>query len=567
MNAIGPRPAEQVNILLVDDQPAKLMSYEVILAELGENLLKANSANEALQHLLKNEIAVVLIDVCMPDLDGFELAAMIRDHPRYQRTAIIFVSAIMMSDLDRLRGYELGAVDYVPVPFAPELLRAKVRVFADLYRKTRQLEHLNSELERRVDERTAELAQANAELEQRVDDRTREREAALAQVHEMQKMESLGQLTGGVAHDFNNLLMVILGNLQLLRKRVPEDPRLERLIDGAIKGAERGATLTKRMLAFARRTELKPETVEVLRLISGMEEMLRRTLGPTIQISIDLQKGLPAIRVDPNQLELALLNLTLNARDAMPLGGRLEISARCMAAGKGPSGLETGSYVCLAVADSGTGMDEATAKRATEPFFTTKGAGKGTGLGLSMVHGLAAQSGGAMRIKSRVGRGTTVELWLPTAEEAAVVPVGPLAALSTTGLCCRVLVVDDDPLISAATLAMLEDLGHLASEAPSGVRALEALRDGLTVDLVITDQAMPGMTGAELSRQIQKDWPNLPIILATGYADLPHGEDPGLPRLSKPYQQDELATMIAHVLGTVEARPANVISLDTVRRA
>ena len=256
-------PGDKVNILLVDDQPAKLLSYEVILPDWGRTSIKANSANEALQHLLKNEIAVVLIDVVMPDLDGFELAAMIREHPRFQRTAIIFVSAIHMSELDLLRGYEAGAVDYVPVPVVPELLRAKVRVFADLYRKTRQLEQLNSELERRVEERTAELAQANADLEHRVEERTREREAALAQVHEMQKLESLGQLTGGVAHDFNNLLMVVLGNLQLLRKRLPDDARLLRLVDGAMQGADRGATLTKRMLAFARRQELRPETVDL----------------------------------------------------------------------------------------------------------------------------------------------------------------------------------------------------------------------------------------------------------------------------------------------------------------
>ena len=307
-------PDDNVNILLVDDQPAKLMSYEVILSELGENLIKANSANEALQHLLRREIAVVLIDVVMPELDGFELAAMIREHPRCRRTAIIFVSAIQMEEPDLLRGYQAGAVDYVPVPVVPELLRAKVRVFADLYRKTRQLEQLNSELERRVEERTAELEQANAELEQRVEERTREREAAWAQVHEMQKLESIGQLTGGVAHDFNNLLMVILGNLQLLRKRLPEDPRLLRLVDGAMQGADRGATLTKHMLAFARRQELRPETVDVPRLVNGMEEMLRRTLGPGIQIVTTYRPDLPPIRVDPNQLELALLESRARTR-------------------------------------------------------------------------------------------------------------------------------------------------------------------------------------------------------------------------------------------------------------
>lgn len=561
-------PQEKVNILLVDDQPAKLLSYEVILGELGENLVKANSANEALEQLLRHDIAVVLIDVCMPDLDGFELAAMIREHPRFQRTAIIFVSAILMSDLDRLRGYELGAVDYLPVPFAPELLRAKVRVFADLYRKTRQLEMLNSELERRVEERTAELAEANAELEQRVDERTREREAALAQVHEMQKMESLGQLTGGVAHDFNNLLMVILGNLQLLRKRMPDDPRLMRMIDGAMQGAERGATLTKRMLAFARRQELRPETVDVIRLVSGIEELLRRTLGPTIQINLDFGPELPTIRVDPNQLELAILNLALNARDAMPLGGRLGIAAACRSARDGPAGLAPGDYVCMTVTDSGTGMDEATLRRATEPFFTTKGAGKGTGLGLSMVDGLAAQSDGAMRISSSVGVGTTVELWLPVSERAAAEMPASAAGVAGTSRCFCILVVDDDLLIGAATTAMLEDLGHNVLESTSGARALDMLRSGTKVDLVITDQAMPNMTGTELARMIRQDWPDLPIVLATGYGDLPNSEDPGLPRLSKPYRQEELAATIAMVFESPGAGgEGNVISLEAMRRA
>src|SRR5205814_6961932 len=258
---------EKVNILLVDDQPGKLLGYEVILSELGENLNKSGSANESLEQLLKNDVAVVLIDVCMPDLDGFELAAMIREHPRFQKMAIIFVSAIQVTDLDLLRGYAAGAVDYVPVPVIPDLLRAKVRVFAELYRKTRQLETLNAELEQRVAARTAELAQTNAELERRVEERTRERETALAQVHEMQKLESLGQLTGGVAHDFNNLLTAILGNLDLLTSRLPPQGDVTRLLDGAIRAAERGASLTKRMLAFARRQELNPEAVDVVDLI------------------------------------------------------------------------------------------------------------------------------------------------------------------------------------------------------------------------------------------------------------------------------------------------------------
>jgi len=542
---------EKVNILLVDDQPGKLLGYEVILSELGENLIKAGSANEALEQLLKNDVAVVLIDVCMPDLDGFELAAMIREHPRFQKMAIIFVSAIQVTDLDLLRGYAAGAVDYVPVPVVPDLLRAKVRVFAELYRKTRQLETLNAELERRVAERTAELAQANSELEHRVEERTREREAALAQVHEMRKVESLGQLTGGVAHDFNNLLMAVLGNLELVRKFLPSDPKIRRLIDGAIQGAERGATLTKRMLAFARRQELKPETVDVPNLVDSMVEMLRRSLGPGIQIKTDFETDLPPTRVDPNQLELALLNLALNARDAMPLGGRLTISAHRERIGAGDvPGLQPGDYVCIAERDTGEGMDEVTLKRATEPFFTTKGAGRGTGLGLSMVDGLVAQSGGAMRITSQQGVGSTVELWLPVAETEAIERPRPVAPQRVQeSRCCRVLVIDDDPIVLAGTAAMLEDLGHTATEVDSAEQGLKILQSDASIDLVITDHAMPGMTGTELAKRIRRKWPELPVIIATGYAELPGELDPSVPRLSKPYRQQDLAAVVAQLVG------------------
>ena len=540
-----------VSILLVDDQPAKLLAYEVILSELGENLIKAGSANEALEQLLRSDVAVMLIDVCMPDLDGFELAAMIREHPRFQKTAIIFVSAIQVTDLDLLRGYAAGAVDYVPVPVVPDLLRAKVRVFAELYRKTRQLETLNAELERRVAERTAELAQTNADLERRVEERTAEREAALAQVHEMQKVESLGQLTGGVAHDFNNLLMAVLGNLEILRKYIPDDAKLRRLIDGAIQGAERGATLTKRMLAFARRQELQPTSVDVPKLVDSMVEMLSRSLGPNIEITTKFANDVPMARVDANQLELALLNLALNARDAMPRGGMLTISAGRALVGVGNfAGLTPGEYVRIAEEDTGFGMEEMTVKRATEPFFTTKGPGRGTGLGLSMVDGLVAQSGGAMRITSRVGTGTTIELWLPVAEPEAVEERRSAGPASIDGLrACRVLVVDDDPIVAAGTAAMLEDLGHRAIEAGSAEIALQVLNSQSGIDFVITDHAMPGMTGTELAERIRGTWPGMPVVLASGYPEIP-GDELGLPRLSKPYRQEELARLLAKMVDT-----------------
>jgi signal transduction histidine kinase len=546
---------EQVDILLVDDQRAKLLSYEAILEQLGENLIKAGSATEALEQLLKRNVAIILIDVCMPDLDGFQLATMIREHPRFQKTAIIFVSAIQVNDLDLLRGYQLGAVDYVPVPIIPELLRAKVKVFAELYRKTRQLERLNAELENRVAERTAELAQANAELEQRVEQRTQEREEALAQVHEMRKLESLGQLTGGVAHDFNNLLMAVLGNLEIAKKYLRDQPQVLRLIDGAIQGAERGATLTKRMLAFARRQELRPEAVDIAKLVGSMIEMLRRSVGPAIQIATDFERDLAPIRVDPNQLELALLNLAVNARDAMPVGGEVTITACREQVGAGEiTGLGPGEYACIGVRDTGHGMDEGTLRRATEPFFTTKGPGRGTGLGLSMVDGLVAQSGGVLRIDSRPTIGTTVELWLPfSAAFDGRVPE-PSGALLGVGASrsFRVLVVDDDAMVASGTAAMIEDLGHSVIRAESASRALELLSSRPSIDVVITDYAMPGMTGSELAAEIRRVRPELPVVIATGYSDAP--EEMGLPRLNKPYRQKDLAILFATLFGRCRFR-------------
>ncbi|MGH6813884.1 MAG: response regulator [Methylocella sp.] len=538
-----------VNILLVDDQPSKLLGYETILSELGENLIKAGSAREALERLLKYDIAVILIDVIMPELDGFELAAMVRAHPRFQNIAMIFVSALAQSELDRVRGYEQGAVDYVPVPVVPELLRAKVRVFAELHRKTRQLELLNAELEHRVEERTAELARANAELEQRVEERTREREKALAQVHEMQKLESLGQLTGGVAHDFNNLLTTILSNLELLSKKHGNDRTSGRLIDGAIRSAERGASLTKRMLAFARKQELRPAVFDPAKLIAGMEDMLKSSLGPSVQITFDLGPMPYLIRADPNQLELAILNLALNASDAMPQGGVLAIKLRLEKMEAPAQPLSAGEYVCLSIIDTGTGMDEVTLKRAAEPFFTTKGVGKGTGLGLSMVYGLAAQSGGSIRMSSRPGHGTTVELFFPLSKSSpSAEPASEKQPVTTADTPKCILVVDDDVLVAESISEMLSDLGHTVHVAYSGALALEFVHAHTEIELVLTDHAMPGMTGVELASSIRKIKPNLPIVLGTGYTGLPEGTNLHLRQLSKPYRRDDLKNLIASVI-------------------
>jgi nitrogen-specific signal transduction histidine kinase/CheY-like chemotaxis protein len=375
-----------------------------------------------------------------------------------------------------------------------------------------------------------------------------QRQQVEEQLRQAHKMETLGQLTGGVAHDFNNLLTAVLSNLDLLRKHVPADPRTARLIRGATQGAQRGAALTQRLLAFARHQNLKIEPTNLIDLIRNMTDLIERSIGAAIELRIDLPMELPLALVDPNQIENALLNLVINARDAMRDGGVLsiEVDQREAAAG---SGLDGGPYLRVVVSDTGQGMDAETLRRATEPFFSTKGPGKGTGLGLSMVQGLAAQLNGALRLASEVGRGTRAELWLPVttlaAQENMPEPpaIGPDAPSKIT-----ILVVDDDVLIAMSTVDMLEDLGHEVIEAYSGSSALDILRSGRAVDLVITDYSMPEMNGAQLAKAAREIQPDVPVLLATGYAELPSGVGADLPRIDKPYQQDQLAAKIKKVL-------------------
>ena len=421
----------------------------------------------------------------------------------------------------------LGNVSFIERPFHPTTLVSLVRATVKGRRRQLQtralLEDLRQgevRLQQRVEERTAELQRTHDELLVQAAERARVEE----QVRQLQKLESIGQLTGGVAHDFNNLLTVVLGNLDLLRKRLPADPAIDRLIDGAIQGAQRGAALTQRLLTFARRQALEAKPTDLAELVRGMDDLLRRSIGPSVAIVLDLPAGLPSALADHNQIELALLNLAVNARDAMPEGGTLTVSLSQERVPAGDS-LAAGTYLRLCVSDSGGGMDAETLSRAIEPFFSTKDVGKGTGLGLSMIHGLALQLKGSLRLYSEPGRGTRAEL------------------------CLTLLFVDDDTLISLSTVALLEDLGHEVIEAASGQEALDVLESGTPVDLMITDYAMPGMTGLQLAEAARKLRPALPILLATGYAELPARTKLVLPRLAKPYQQKQLAERITALVG------------------
>jgi PAS domain S-box-containing protein len=431
-------------------------------------------------------------------------------------------------------------------------LKSLVGVCSDITaRKTAEIERENL-LEQLAAERTA-LAELTATLEQRVEQRTTDlmkevaaREKAQEQLRQAQKMETIGQLTGGVAHDFNNLLMAVMGNLDLLRKRLPDDPRLQRLVDGALQGAERGASLTQRLLAFARQQDLRVVPVDLSGLVQGMGNLLERSLGPRVALRLDLPEGLPPARIDANQLELAILNLAINARDAMPDGGSIEIKVAKHQI-QNDAVLKPGTYLKLSVVDTGAGMTPEILKRAIEPFFSSKPLGKGTGLGLSMVHGLVVQLGGTLELSSFVGKGTAVTMVLPIATSAPEAEARA-AAPQQVKRSAVILFVDDDPLIAMSTTEMLEDLGHRVIGASSALHALDILKSEQPIDLMVTDHVMPGMTGIELAAATRQVRPSLPILLATGYAELPEGTQVDLPRLAKPYHQDQLRDRLEQLL-------------------
>ena len=430
----------------------------------------------------------------------------------------------------------LGNVTFLERPFHPTTLVSLAR--SSLRARRRQYQ---------ARARLEELHQLTADLEARVEERTQQHAEAVAQLHEAQKLETIGQLTGGVAHDFNNLLTPITGALDLLqRKYGAGDQRAARLLTNALLAADRAKTLVQRLLGFARRQTLQTQAIDVGELLGGMRDLIASSVGPTIELHLRHAPDLPPALADPNQLELAILNLCVNARDAMPGGGPLTIVAEEAAVGPGsPLRLSPGLYVHLSVIDAGCGMDSETLARAVEPFYSTKETGRGTGLGLSMVHGLAAQLGGGFLLSSALGQGTRADLYLPAGDAADKAQrARHVRAAHAVGRSLDILLVDDEEIVRVGTAEMIRDLGHRVTEAESGAEALALLEGGLKPDLVVTDYKMPRMDGAALASRLREERPELPILIITGYTgttdDVLH-----LPRLAKPFGQAEIGAALA----------------------
>jgi signal transduction histidine kinase/CheY-like chemotaxis protein len=427
------------------------------------------------------------------------------------------------------------------------LLKQTQRLAAELQAQQR-------ELQQRVAARTAELADANAGLERRVEERTREHEAALAQVHEMQKLESLGQLTGGVAHDFNNLLAAIIGNLEMMAAVLPKRGPARRYAETALSAASRGSRLTQHLLAFSRRQEIRPQTVSTNDILSETLLLCRQTIGAGVEIESRLQPDTWPCRIDPAQFEAAILNLAVNARDAMNHSGRLTITTENVTANHNcAADLAPGDYSVVSVSDTGCGMSEDVLSRAFEPFYTTKEIGKGTGLGLSQVYGFAKQSGGTVQIESEVGRGTKVRIYIPRQEGPLTGEVAMAEEVSGPALGnATILVAEDDPAVRETVVGILSNFGYRPLVARNGPEALAILQNEETVDVLLSDVVMSaGMSGTDLARTAQRLWPELKILLTSGYTGVepePSGVRGEFAFIAKPYRAPMLGRKLREIL-------------------
>jgi DNA-binding response OmpR family regulator/two-component sensor histidine kinase len=533
-------------ILNVDDREVARYAKTRSLRACGFEVVEAQNGSEALQKVAELKPAIVVLDVKLPDINGHEVCAVIKE--KWPRIKVLQTSATYTTGDDRSRGLEGGADGYLIQPIEPRELVAAVRALLRLTDAEDELRRLNETLELRVQERTRELAAANERLTQEIGQR-RKAESALVQA---QKMEAIGHLTGGIAHDFNNLLTAVVGNLDQIRKRV-SDPKIARLAERAFLAAERGSKLTAQLLAFSRTQKLSLQPVDLTQLFDGIEDLLQQSLGPTIDLVTTLAPHLPHVLADTNQLELAILNLAINSRDAMPSGtGRIVIDARSVTLDSYLNEIPPGQYVQITVKDDGSGMEPDVLAQAIDPFFTTKPAGKGTGLGLSQVYGIARQAGGTLLIESAVGKGTTVTMVLRLSTGLAAGPTVDAVSASQRNS-ETVLIVDDDEDVRALVQDFLNEIGYCTHVAANGEAAL-ALLEEIRPDLVLADFAMPGSNGAEVARAMRQQLPDLPILFVSGHADTAAVEAAvgHAPLLRKPFLPGELAASIRSLL---DSRP------------
>jgi signal transduction histidine kinase len=524
---------------------------------------------ELLTEIRKGADVAVLTEEAIRQADSRELANWVKNQPAWSDFPFVVLTqhggGIERNPAAAQITDTLGNVSFLERPFHPTTLVSAVHTGLHGRRRQHECRRLNEELESRVQERTAELAAANRQLLAQME----EREQVESTLRQMQRLEAVGQLTSGVAHDFNNLLTVVLGNIAFLERGLEAagvDGKLMQRLGHMRMAAERGAKLTDQLLSFSRRQRLEPRSIDINTCITGMRDLLHSTMGGSIHIEAQLGTGVWPALVDPTQLELAVLNLAINARDAMNGNpGRLTIKTDNVVLGPPvrPEAPPAGEYVVVCVADTGSGMTDEVSSRAFEPFFTTKGVGKGSGLGLSQVLGFAKQSGGGLALQTRLGEGTAISIYLPRSDSVSLhARAGRSAHVERPLTGATILLVDDDAAVREITAATLQEMGYTTVEAGSGGAALELIEKLAGIDLILVDFAMPGMNGAELARQIHIKRPSLPILFITGYADRAALAGVSEDRVvGKPFTDDELATKVQAALAVPTL--SNVVRLRT----
>lgn len=540
-----------MRVLVIDDQElAASLACEMLTAEMDIDVECLYDARQALERARQFQPGVILIDLCMPTMDGFSVIMQLRADAKMANIPVILVSSQDAPE-QKVRGFAAGANDYlVKWPARAELV-ARVRYHAEAYR---------ARTER--DEAYASLQTSQEQLLQR----TRELEISQAALHQAQKLEAIGQLTGGVAHDFNNVLQIIGGNLQLLSQSSQLLVVDNKRIKVAMAAVERGANLASQLLAFARQQPLQPVVVRLEAILRNMHQMVHHTLGDNIEVVTDIAGDLWNSMLDPSQFENVVLNLVLNARDAMQGRGRLTLAANNVEldsryAAAHPEA-RPGQYIRIAVADTGCGMSPELISRVFEPFFTTKLPGEGTGLGLSMAYGFVQQSGGHIVLDSTLGVGTTVSVYLPRSLASVEPQETPApATVAAAGGNERILAVEDDPALRATVVEMLAGLGYQVVEAQDASSALAILESGAVFDLLFSDVMMPGpMRSTELAARARDLSPGIEVLYTSGYAEnaIVHGGrlDRGVTLLSKPYRREQLAAKVRQMLDRRSAPPS-----------